>query len=311
MRKILMIQGMYQAQKPSRSSFIPIRGLQYHLREWGQPQAGELPLVLLHGWMDVSASFQFVVDALQSERWIISPDWRGYGLSDPGATDNFWFPDYLADLDALLDHLCPEQSIDLVGHSMGGHVAMLYSGVRPERIRRLVNLEGFGMAATVPAQAPGRYAQWLDQLRQLRLGEMALRPYADQDGVARRLMKNNPRLSADKAQWLAPHWAEQQADGQWIIRGHPAHKVVNAQLYQVEETKAVYQRISAPTLVVHASDDSLQTWWKGKYGREEFHQRASVVPQLQHVTLPDTGHMLHHDQPQALADMIEAFLASP
>ena len=305
---------MYKEKHTSRTEFVPIRGLKYHVLRWGPDNSGPghcPPLVLLHGWMDVSASFQFVVDALQSERWIISPDWRGYGLSDPGATDNFWFPDYLADLDALLDHLCPEQSIDLVGHSMGGHVAMLYSGVRPERIRRLVNLEGFGMAATVPAQAPGRYAQWLDQLRQLRLGEMVLRPYADQDGVAQRLMKNNPRLSADKAQWLAPHWAEQQADGQWIIRGHPAHKVVNAQLYQVEETKAVYQRISAPTLVVHASDDSLQTWWKGKYGREEFHQRASVVPQLQHVTLPDTGHMLHHDQPQALADMIEAFLASP
>jgi pimeloyl-ACP methyl ester carboxylesterase len=266
---------------------------------------------MLHGWMDVSASFQFAVDALGGERWIVAPDWRGYGLSDPGATDNFWFPDYLADLDALLDHLCPEQSIDLVGHSMGGHVAMLYSGIRPERIRRLVNLEGFGMAATVPAQAPGRYAQWMDQLRQLKSGDMALRPYADQAGVAQRLMKNNPRLSPDKAQWLAQHWAEQQADGQWIIRGHPAHKVVNAQLYQVEETKAVYQRISAPTLVVHASDDSLQTWWKGKYGREEFHQRASVVPQLQHVTVPDTGHMLHHDQPQALAELIEAFLAAP
>jgi pimeloyl-ACP methyl ester carboxylesterase len=87
--------------------------------------------------------------------------------------------------------------------------------------------------------------------------------------------------------------------------------VINAQLFQVEETKAVYQRISAPTLVVHASDDSLQTWWKGKYGREEFHQRASVVPQLQHVTGPDTGHMLHHDQPHALAELIEAFLAKP
>jgi len=165
------------------------------------------------------------------------------------------------------------------------------------------------MAATIPAQAPERYAQWLDQLRQMRNGDMALRPYANQDGVAQRLMKNNPRLSPDKAQWLAQHWAEQQADGQWIIRGHPAHKVVNAQLYQVEETKAVYQRISAPTLVVHASDDSLQTWWKGKYGREEFHQRASVVPQLQHVTIPNTGHMLHHDQPQALAELIEDFLA--
>jgi pimeloyl-ACP methyl ester carboxylesterase len=87
--------------------------------------------------------------------------------------------------------------------------------------------------------------------------------------------------------------------------------VVNAQLYQVEETKAIYQRIIAPTLVVHASDDSFQTWWKGKFGREEFHQRMSVVPHLEHVTLPNTGHMLHHDQPQALAELIEAFLAKP
>ena len=147
-------------------------------------------------------------------------------------------------------------------------------------------------------------------LRQLRQGEMALRPYPDQAGVAQRLMKNNHRLSPDKAHWLSAHWAEQQPDGQWIIRGHPAHKVINAQLYQAEEAKAIYQRISAPTLVVHASDDSLKTWTKGKYGREEFLQRVSAVAQLKNVTMPDTGHMLHHDQPQELAQLIDAFLAS-
>ena len=304
-----MIGEMYQALKPSRSSFIPIRGLQYHLRQWGQPQTGVPPLLMLHGWMDVSASFQFVVDAMRTDRWIVAPDWRGYGLSDAGAIDNFWFPDYMADLDALLDHICPDQTIDLIGHSMGGHVAMLYSGIRPDRIRRLVNLEGFGLAATIPAQAPGRYALWLDQLRQLRQGEMDLRPYADQAGVAQRLMKNNHRLSPDKADWLSAHWAQAQPDGQWVVRGHPAHKVVNAQLYQAEEAKAVYQRISAPTLVVHASDDSLKTWTKGQYGREEFLQRVSVVRQLENITMPHTGHMLHHDKPQELAELIEAFLA--
>ena len=128
---------MYQAQRPSRSEFVPLRHMRYHLRHWGQPQAGVAPLVLVHGWMDVSASFQFVVDALQAERWIIAPDWRGYGLTEGPPTDNYWFPDYLADLDALLDHYALGQSVDLVGHSMGGNVAMMYAGVRPERIRRL------------------------------------------------------------------------------------------------------------------------------------------------------------------------------
>ena len=97
-----MIQGMYQAQKPSRSSFIPIRGLKYHKREWGQRQAGVTPLVLLHGWMDVSASFQFVVDALAKNRWIVAPDWRGYGLSQWSGADTYWFHDFIGDLDHLL-----------------------------------------------------------------------------------------------------------------------------------------------------------------------------------------------------------------
>jgi pimeloyl-ACP methyl ester carboxylesterase len=116
---------------------------------------------MVHGWMDVAASYQFVVDALSDAfaqgRQIIAPDWRGYGQTALPGTDNYWFPDYLADLDTLLDHYAPEQPVDLVGHSMGGNVVMLYAGVRPQRIRRLINLEGFGMPATRPSQAPGRY----------------------------------------------------------------------------------------------------------------------------------------------------------
>jgi pimeloyl-ACP methyl ester carboxylesterase len=145
---------MYQALKASRSTFVPIRHLPYHVRQWGEPVAGQAPLVLVHGWMDVSASWQFMVDALKTDRWIIAPDWRGFGLTRSGdpAPDSYWFPDYLADLDALLDHFAGEQPVDLVGHSMGGNVAMMFAGGRPQRIRRLVNLEGFGLPATRPAQ---------------------------------------------------------------------------------------------------------------------------------------------------------------
>lgn len=125
---------MYKEKRPSRSEFVPIRGLHYHVQIWespGQAATSVAPLVLVHGWMDVAASYQFMVDALSDAfaagRTIIAPDWRGFGLTtapENGAkVDNYWFPDYLADLDLLLDHYAPGQAVDLVGHSMGGNVA--------------------------------------------------------------------------------------------------------------------------------------------------------------------------------------------
>ncbi len=299
---------MYTARLPAKSVFVPIRGLNYHLLEWGQPQAGQAPLFMVHGWMDVADSFQFVVDALKASRHILAPDWRGYGLTDAGSTDNFWFQEYMADLDALLDHFAGDQPVDLLGHSMGGNVAMMYAGVRPERVRQLVNLEGFGMAPTRPAQAPKRYAQWLDELRQYRRGELGLKPYDSVEAVAERLRKNNPRLDVDKAAWLAQRWARRNAQGQWVIQGHPAHKIINANLYRVDEMQEVFARITAPTLCVVASDDSLAQWWKGSYTLEMFRERMKAVPQLTHARVEDAGHMLHHDQPQAVADLVEGFL---
>ncbi|MEO5796170.1 MAG: alpha/beta hydrolase [Rhodoferax sp.] len=302
---------MYPLQRPSRSEFTPIRTLRYHVRQWGQPRPGQPPLVLVHGWMDVAASYQFMVDAFAGERHTIAPDWRGFGLTGSGGVDSFWIPDYLGDLDFLLDHYAPGQAVDLVGHSMGGHIAMLYAGIRPERIRRLVNLEGFGMPATKPSQAPGRFAQWMDGLHSLHQGEMGLKTYLDLGGVARRLMKTNPRLPQDKADWLAQHWAQPHtlADGSsaWQILGDPAHKLRNPQLFRVEEVLAVYQRITAPTLSVEASDDSLARWGLG-YTLAEYHQRLQSVPQATVAVIQDAGHMLHHDQPEALARLVEAFL---
>ena len=307
-----MIQSMYQVLRQSTNSWVPLRGCQYHVRQWGAPVAGATPLVLAHGWMDVAASYQFMVDAFTEafvqQRPIIAFDWRGYGLTQAPATDSYWFPDYLGDLDALLDTLYPDQTIDLIGHSMGGNVVMMYAGARPERIRRLVNLEGFGMPATRPAQAPSRMGQWLDELKAQRQGHNDLKTYTHAGGVAARLMKTNPRLSQDKADWLAQHWARPGADGQWRILGDAAHKVINPYLYHVEETLATYSRITCPVLAVEASDDSLGLWWKGKYTLDEYHERLKSVPQVQVARIENAGHMLQHDQPELLAHMLENFL---
>ena len=303
---------MYQTLRPSRSEFLPLRHLRYHVRLWGEPSPERVPLVLLHGWMDVSASWQFVVDALSHGHFIIAPDWRGFGLTTGAPVDNYWFPDYLADLDLLLDHYAPTQPVHLVGHSMGGNVSMMYAGVRPQRIRRLVNLEGFGMPATRPDEAPGRYALWIDQLKKLQAGEFALKAYDSVDGVARRLMKTNRRLTQDKADWLARHWAQEKpgADGtpHWRILGDDAHKLRAANLWRVDEMLALYRNIAAPTLSVEASDDSLAKWHDKGYSLDDYHERLRQVPQYRVARVDDAGHMLHHDQPQQVAQLIEDFL---
>jgi pimeloyl-ACP methyl ester carboxylesterase len=306
---------MYQVLRPSQIVDAPIRQMRYRVRTWGQPQPGVAPLVLVHGWMDVGASYQFVVDAFSQAffagRHIIAPDWRGFGHSmPPTPCDHYTFADYLGDLDAVLDHLVPAgQSIDLVGHSMGGNIAMLYAGARPTRIRRLVNLEGFGLPATQAAQAPRRIGKWLDELKDLRSGAIALKTYDSQSAVAARLQKTNPRLGADKAQWLAGEWAAPNAEGRWAILGDAAHKVVNPALFQVDEALAHYAAITAPVLAVEATEDSLSQWWKNQYTLSEYHQRLQSVRNCRIVQIDDAGHMLHHDQPQQVAQWIEDFCA--
>ena len=144
------------------SEFVTTRGTRLHVRRWGSPDAPTL--FMLHGWMDISASFQFVVDALVVDWQVIAPDARGFGLSDwpveRGLSGHYWFQDYLADLDALLDHYAPAslhgEPVNLVGHSMGANVVCLYAGVRPERVRRVVDLEGFGMPAAKADRSPTR-----------------------------------------------------------------------------------------------------------------------------------------------------------
>lgn len=304
---------MYTPLRPSITEDLPIRHMTYRVRTWGQPQPGVAPLVLVHGWMDVGASYQFVVDAFSaafySGRHIIAPDWRGFGHSMPPAPcDHYTFADYLGDLDALLDHYVPEgQTVDLVGHSMGGNVAMLYAGARPARIRKLINLEGFGLPATQPAQAPRRAGKWLDELKNLRSGAIRLKTYDSVQAVAARLQKTNRRLSADKALWLAGEWAAPDAHGRWAILGDAAHKVTNPQLFRLDETLAHYAAITAPVLAIEATDDSLGQWWTDQYSIAQYHERLQAVPDCRIAQIDDAGHMLHHDQPQTVAQLIEDF----
>lgn len=292
--------------KTSHSEFVPIRGHQYHCRHWGNPDAPLL--IMLHGWMDVSASFQFVVDSLKADWHVIAPDLRGFGITTGPKTDAYWFADYLADLDALLLHYSPDAPVNLIGHSMGGNIVALYAGIRPERIARLVVLEGFGLPTTKPAQAPERYRKWLDELREAPV----MKSYASVGAVAQRLQKTNPRLPDERAAFLAQHWSSANSAGEWVILGDPAHKLSSPILYRVEEVMACWEAISAPVLWVEAADTEIWHWIGGREkGRAEADRRLTFFRQVQKELIQNAGHMLHHDQPEELARLIEQFLFQP
>jgi pimeloyl-ACP methyl ester carboxylesterase len=295
----------YHVIRHSSSHFVEMRGLRYHVRQWAAGrQNAQPPLVLLHGFMDVSASFQFLVDALPAERTMLALDWRGFGLTESPLVDSYWFADYLGDLDAMLDHFSPTAPVDLLGHSMGGNIAMTYAGVRANRVRKLINLEGFGLPEPVASEAPRRMAKWLDQLK----SPQRIRSYKSLQAVADRLQQNNPRLTADKARWLASHWSREAADGQWHLLCDPAHKRVNPILYREAEALAYRQGITAPILWVEGAQTNLLDFYGGRYPRAEWDKRLAALPHVEREVIEDCGHMLHHDQPEALARRISIFL---
>jgi pimeloyl-ACP methyl ester carboxylesterase len=284
------------------SHVVDVRGIDYHVLEWGDPAAP--PLVLLHGWMDVAASFQFMVDAL-SGRWrVIAPDWQGFGRT-AWRRDGYWFQDYVADLDFLLRALVPNDPAHLVGHSLGANVAMIYAGVRASRVRAVVALDGFGIPAEDPSQAPAKLAAWLDALAH----PPVLAPYPNLGAVADRLQKNNPRLPRDKAELLAAEWAEALPGGGARLRADPRHKLPFPTVYRMDDIEAIWREVRAPVLWVGADESKIPQWLAGGGdARAEIARRMRNVPQATFVSVPDAGHMLHHDQPRAVAGIVERFI---
>jgi pimeloyl-ACP methyl ester carboxylesterase len=293
----------YRVQRAPRGETLRLRGVEHHLTCWGPRAAPDRPpLVFLHGFLDTGATFQFVVDALAREHAIVAPDWRGFGRSGWNGGP-YWFPDYFADLDALLDALAPESPVTLVGHSMGGNIACLYGGVRPQRVARIVNLEGFGLPRSSPEAAPERIRRWLDQL----LEPPRFSEYDSLEQFTGVLMRRNPRLEAARAAFIAASWAQPLPDGRFTVRADPAHKLVNPVLYRRDEAEACWRRCVAPVLLALGGLSELRSALGADCTDEYF---RGIYPQLQIATLPHAGHMMHHEDPAAVARLIDGFLVA-
>jgi pimeloyl-ACP methyl ester carboxylesterase len=291
---------LYLPRRSPESHTREIRGLRQHCQAWSGTGT---PVVLLHGFMDCGATFQFVVDALAGGRALVAPDWRGFGRS-AWTPDGYWFPDYFADLEAWLDEWCPGEAADVVGHSMGGNIALMFAGIRPGRVRRLVTLEGFGLPGARPELAPARYRDWLDGVRAPEPATI----FPSLETFTAVLRKRNPRLTSERAGFVAASWSEALPDGSVRLRFDPVHKRVNPVLYRREEAAACWREIRAPVLYVAGTESEFMQRLQGAADPEAM---RAHIPHLEPRLVAGSGHMLHHDQPEAVARLIEDFLSRP
>lgn len=284
----------YVPHERPRSERITLRGIDYHVTRWGSETN---PLVFyLHGWGDTGSTFQQVADRLAANWQLLAPDWRGFGKS-AHAVDGYWFPDYLADLDVLLERYSPDTPATLIGHSMGANVAGLYAGAVPERVRSFINIEGFGLPDADVGQASERYRRWLTEQR----GDLSYRSYQDFDELGARVRSRAPGVSIGYARFVASEWAE-ESDGLVRLRMDPRHRLPNPVLYRRAEAAACWEKIDASVALVVGEDSPIAS------AADDWRQALSVDASPVH-RVAGAGHMLHFEAAERLSEILQQQLS--
>jgi pimeloyl-ACP methyl ester carboxylesterase len=276
------------------------RGLTLRVCQWG-PLGGR-PTVILHGWLEQAAAWHDVATQLSGE--ILAPDHRGHGLSahvGPGGFYHFW--DYVSDLDALLARYA---EVDLVGHSMGGTIASLFSALRPEKVRRLVLIEGLG-----PPDAEMKLLEQATLYLEHRRQPPRHRPLADIEDGIRRMRRMNPGISPEAARRLVERTtrpvipgdplAEPGTTGTLVWTWDPLHRARSAQPFVFRVFEQHLRAIRAPTLLVYGAQST--------YHLPDLTEREACLADSRRIVLDGAGHLLHHDQPDALAAVLREHFA--
>jgi len=292
--------GESAASLNPRHHTVDVRGLEIHWVEWGE--VSEEPVILVHGFLDHCRSWDFFVNELRDiwpEAWILALDCRGHGDSGwVGAGGYYHFFDYLLDLDCVI-HSLGVRSVKLVGHSMGGTIASLYTGTYPTRVSKLALVEGLGPPGRAFNDAPVRAVRWLEGVR--RLEDAKITEYASIADGARRLRETDPLLEESRATDLARHAMRPTGNGTWRWKFDPLHRTTSPQPFYLEQFRAFLSRVSCPTLVVQGSDSAHLI-------RGDLAARSKFLDNASLVTIPGAAHWVQQDNPSALAAVLAPFL---
>jgi pimeloyl-ACP methyl ester carboxylesterase len=282
---------------------VRANGLELHVLEWAPPSdvapRARVPVcVLLHGYMDVAASFDEIAPSLARAGFrVIAPDQRGFGESGRVPEGGYYhFPDYVFDVADLVDAESPDAPVFLVGHSMGGNVAALYAGTLPERVAMLALLEGVGPPDFPDEVAPDRTRAWIEGVRKAR--ERDEKPIS-LEVATRRLASNHPYVDRALLARRAEQLTRPVGEDLRAWRFDPRHRTTSPYAFSVARWRAHAARISAPTLVVGGGSTG--------YHPPDEADRIATLARARIVELPGAGHMMHWTQPAALVRELLGF----
>ena len=285
------------------SSYYVSQRLRLHFVDWGHET--KPPLLLIHGGKDHARSWDFVARALRSDYHVIAPDLRGHGDSAWAQGSTYTLPEYVLDVAQLIEvlGLAP---VSIIGHSMGAAVALYYAGVYPEKVRKLVAIEGMGAPPELRILNENRElwemtTAWIDAVRSG--ARRQPRHYATIDEAVARMREENPKLSETQAHHLTVHGVARNEDGSFSWKFDNASRPLFPQRMAPGTLERLWQRISCPTLLVHGSDG-----WHGDPGKDG---RAAHIRNAQVHEIQRAGHWAHHDQPDPFVAAARAFLAQP
>jgi pimeloyl-ACP methyl ester carboxylesterase len=285
-----------------KSRKIKVHGISHQFYFWGTPQKPKL--FLFHGWLDTGAGFDFLCEHLKKRFFCIAPDLRGYGRS--GHTKNplgYFFYEYMADLHAIFHRFSPKEKVRILGHSLGGAISSFYAGTFPERVGHFINVEGFGFRNPPPERGPERVRNWIETLHSQRF-----RMFPNLEAFVERLMQSNPRLPLERARFLAKYLTK-KTNGKFIMAADPKHKLPEPTLFSKPLFYAFWRQIQARCLLVSAAQTNMKDWMGVDDFEKEIEERLSAFPAgSRRVTIPECGHMVHHERPEELAKVVLKFL---
>ena len=284
---------------PTSHFFTSLR-TRLHYVDWGNRSAPTL--ILVHGALDHARSWDWTARALARDFHVVVPDLRGHGDSAWSAEGTYSMADFVYDLAQLVD-LVSRDKVILVGHSLGGSIALRYAGLFPERVERLVAIEGLGLSPEALQQktarpAPDRWRDWIEQRRAS--VRKASRSYPTLEAAVARMRERNDHLSGEQALHLTAHGVNRNEDGSYGWKFDPYLRHFPPQDLTDQDLPEFWQRISCPVLLCLGLD----SWASNpmKDGRAAYFQDARLVE------FADAGHWLHHDQFDGFMRELRAFL---
>lgn len=257
------------------------------LQFWDWGTNGKPPMILVHGGLDHARNWDWVARDLRANFHVYALDLRGHGNSAwaPGAL--YTVAEHVLDLSALID-VIQEKPVYLVGHSLGGVIVMIYTGIYPERVRKIVNIEGFGFPKSHKVHRPAsqRLRNWVEAIRSTE--QRAPRSYPSLSEAVARMKEANPHLSEEVAQHLTLHGTNWNADSSLIWKFDNYARPFPPFGHNLDDFQEIIGHIACPTLLFWGEESFMSD--------PEQDGRTSALKDYRLVRVPKAGHWLHHDR---------------